>query len=267
MNEEIKRLFFGVEVHAAWPSSLLHGRILDETQRHLTLAFLGNVPFAPLAKILNDCPSLPMRTGSVGFFDSCVMLPPRHPHVVAWQANWWSGGSQLQDYQLILSEWLAAHHYAVDRRPWKPHVTLCRQPFIIEEWLKAFKPLPFYTSHVHLYESKGDLRYLPIVSFPVQAPFEEISHTADLAFNVYGESLQQLYFHAFAALALNAPELIDYLILGKPIASLVDIIVLLNAIICRADAEIGCPMKAVSFHGEIMVQLDSLLKWEMIVDV
>ena len=32
MKEEIKRLFFGIEVHAPWPYLLPKGRILDHSQ-------------------------------------------------------------------------------------------------------------------------------------------------------------------------------------------------------------------------------------------
>lgn len=266
MKEEIKRLFFGIEVHAPWPAPLPKGRMLDESHRHLTLAFLGNIPFAPLLKLLEHFPKLPMHIGSVGFFDACLTLPARHPHVVAWQAHWWNGYSKCLELHSLLTQWLSSHRYSIDERKWLPHVTLCRQPFDPGKWKEAFKPLPFYTSSLHLYESIGNLNYIPIWSMPIPCPFEEIEHTADMAFIVRGETLLELYHHAFAALAFKAPDLLDYFMAG-PIASLVDIIVLLNAIICQADAAIGCPMKAVSFHGEIIVQPDSLLQWEMIVDV
>lgn len=266
MNEEIKRLFFGIEVHAPWPLRLPKGRLLDESHRHLTLAFLGNIPFAPLLKLLESFPKIPMRIGSTGFFDACLTLPSRHPHVVAWQARWREGPTKCLEVHDIVTKWLKSHHYAIDERKWLPHATLCREPFDPEKWKLAFKPLPFYTSHIHLYESVGNLTYNPIWSFPVLDPFEEIEHTADMAFIVRGETLLELYHHAFAALAFKAPELLDYFLTG-PVASLVDIIVLLNAIICQADAAVGCPMKAVSFHGEILVEADSLLQWEMIVDV
>lgn len=266
-KEGIKRLFFAIETHAPWPSDFPKGRMLESSHRHLTLAFLGNIPFAPLLKLLDQFPKPPMRVGSAGYFDSCLPLPPRHPHVVAWHAKWWETNPPLHEFYSLLSQWLDSHHYAIDHRPWKPHVTLCRQPFDPEAWKQAFKPLPFYTGSIHLYESKGNLNYIPIWSYPLQFPFEEIEHTADMAFLIHGETPLQLYHHAFAALAFKMPELLDYFMPGVAITELVDIIVLLNAIICQADAAIGCPMKAVSFHGEISVQPDSLLQWEMIVDV
>ena len=41
MNDE-KRLFFAAELTAAWPEHLPSGRILEEENRHMTLAFLGS---------------------------------------------------------------------------------------------------------------------------------------------------------------------------------------------------------------------------------
>jgi len=48
-----------------------------------------------------------------------------------------------------------------------------------------------------------------------------------------------------------------------PISDLNEIVYALNAMIARADSEIGCPFKAVSFHGTE----NQTNEWEMIVDV
>jgi 2'-5' RNA ligase len=267
MSEEIKRVFFAIEVHAPWPSKLPQGRLLDETHRHLTLAFLGNIPYPPLHNILEHFPTPLMRIGSVGFFDSCLLLPPRHPHVVAWHAHWLEDHTALVTFQKQLMEWLLSHGYSLDTREWKPHVTICRQPFHAQEWQKAFAPLPFYTSSIHLYESVGNLQYVPIWSYPIKAPFEEIDHTADMAFIIRGETLRHIYHHAFIALAFKSPDFLDFFKPDAPLTSLDDIIIALNEMIARVDSAVGCPLKAVSFHGEIVVLPDSLLQWEMIVDV
>lgn len=267
MKEGIKRLFFGVELHAPWPPSLPKGRMLDESHRHLTLDFLGNIPFEPLLKQLEELPKPKFLIGTVGNFDECLILPKRHPRVVAWHAKGWESHSKLHEFQMSLSKWLVELGLSIDERPWLPHATICRMPFLSEEWINNFKPLPFYISSIHLYESIGNLTYLPIWTLPIQPPFIEIEHTADMAFIVCGANLKELYHHAFAALAFKAPELLDYFDPEESVDSLVDIIIALNGIICRADAAVGCPMKAVSFHGEIVVQPNSLLQWEMIVDV
>lgn len=267
MEEEIKRLFFGLEIHAPWPFQLPPGRLLDERHRHSTLAFLGNIPYLPLRELLDHFPKPTTQLGEVGNFDSCLLLPPRHPHVVAWNMHWSDNCAPLVIFQKELTKWLLSHHYSVDQREWKPHVTLCRQPFNSRTWERSFASLPFYTSSIHLYESKGNLQYIPIWSYLIQPPFEEIDHTADVAFLVRGETLQQIYLHAFTALSFNAPKLLGFFIPMPVLNNLDEIVITLNSMIAKMDREVGCPMKAVSFHGDLRNLSDSLYQWEMIVDV
>jgi len=267
MNEDTKRLFFGVEAHAPWPEKLPVGRLLDEEHRHFTLAFLGNIEYKTLREHLKDFPAIPMKTGSVGIFDSCLMLPMRHPNVVAWHAHWLDSHSALESFQKILSNWLSEAHYSMENREWLPHLTVCRKPFDPHAWKKSFVSLPFYTGSIHLYESKGNLTYTPLWSHYIRPPFEEIEHTADIAFNIYAENIQQLYHHAFMALAFKHLDFLRFFIQEPSLNTLDDIIIVLNEIVGRADCEGGCPMKAVSFHGDINFLEDSTLQWEMIIDV
>lgn len=267
MKEGVKRLFFGVEVQAPWPSKLPQGRLLDENHRHFTLAFLGNIPYLPLNELLNQFPQPQMKLGTVGYFDSCLTLPSHHPNVVAWHAKWLNDNEQLIIFQKKLIEWLKSYHYEMDQRPWNPHVTLCRKPFNPNEWQKAFKRIPFCTKTIHLYESVGSLHYEPIWSHFIESPFEEIDHTADIAFIIKGQTLQELYCHAFIALAFKAPEFLDFFLPRLSLKTLDDLIIALNDSIGQFDRKLGCPFKAVSFHGEIQQINHAFLQWEMIVDV
>lgn len=267
MEEEIKRLFFGVEVYAPWPERLPHGRLLDAAHRHMTLAFLGNIPYLPLLEQLKEFPDPLLRIGVVGKFDRSLLLPVRHPHVVAWQGSWYDGSQALSSFQKTLTDWLAQLNYPVDRRDWLPHVTLCRSPFDGRAWQKTFMPLPFFTQSIHLYESVGKLVYVPIWTYPIQVPFEELDHTADIAFNVYGKSLLELYHHAFTALAFKFPALLRYFIDRPVLETIDDVVIVLNDVVGRADRDLGCPFKAISFHGDVLIHSDNTLQWEMIVDV
>lgn len=263
----IKRLFFGVEVQAPWPAKLPLGRHLHENQRHLTLAFLGNIPYAPLQELLSHLPQLHLTVGLTGYFDTCLMLPLRHPNVIAWRAHWYEADNALVHFQKEFSHWLTVQGYKLDQREWLPHATLARRPFDPHAWKKTFEPLPFYTKAIHLYESTGQLNYVPLWSYPLQEPFEEIEHTADMAFIIRGQTLSELYHNAFTALAFKQPALLTFFEAQTHLSSLDDVIIALNAIVGRADSVIGCPLKAISFHGEIAHLDDTTLQWEMIVDV
>lgn len=266
-HEKIKRLFFALSAEAPWPSLLPKGRLLAPEVRHMTLAFLGNVPWRPLEEIL---PSLPLPTfnvGSAGITDACLCLPEHHPRVVAWHVrSIGSAGQELLSYQQQLAGFLRNAGYSIDTRPFLPHITLARQPFDARQWARSFQSLPVTFSTLHLYESTGNLGYKPIWSFPFIPPFEELSHTADIAFRVAGSTVDQLALHAQIALCFKCPGLIPYLTTLPEEGTLDDLVIGLNDMITRADVAFGCPFKAVSFHGEITQKAQTLF-WEMIVDV
>ena len=132
---------------------------------------------------------------------------------------------------------------------------------------KKFTPLPFATTNIHLYESLGNSSYIPLNTIPVKKPFEEIEHTADIAFIVRGWSLDELYHNGFTALAFKFPQLLPFFIKQVELSTVEDVIMAINQCLCEADTKIGCPMKGVSFHGQAAKQNDDTLEWEMIVDV
>lgn len=264
---ENKRLFFGCEVHAPWPERMPDGRILEASQRHLTMAFLGNVPFPKMRSLLDSIPVPSFKVGLVGQFDRCLFLPKRSPRVVAWHANW-VAGEPLVAFQRELMQWLQMQGYQVDTsREFLSHVTICRAPFVPHQWKEAFAPLPCLLNHLHLYESVGNLRYESLWQYSLVPAFEEMEHTADIAFRIRGENMQQLYLNAQYALAFHYPAFLPYLCQPPPADSLDQIIMGLNALVSKVDAEIGCPFKAVSFHGTIQQEMDHILLWEMVVDV
>lgn len=262
-----KRLFFGFEVDAQWPQDLPKGRILDERHRHMTAAFLGNIDYDLFLKILPSIPKPSMRVGLAAQLDACLFLPEHHPRVVAWHVKWIDDGSPLLSYQKSLVKWLKSNQYHVDDREFLPHVTLCRSPFYPREWKKGFSPLPCGITNLHLYESTGHLQYIPLWTYSIQSPFEEIEHTADIAFNIYGENIKQLHTHSQIALATRFPPLLRYLSKDIDVKSIAEIVADLNSTIARADTEIGCPLKAVSYHEDVQMDQNQVVRWEMIIDV
>ncbi len=266
MIEQLKkRVFLGIEIEAPWPE-LPKGRCLDPLHRHLTLAFVGAAPLEQLECFLRNFPPPLFQIGFAGRFDKCVVLPKHHPRVCAWQVEWLEDVQALLTYRRQCIDQLITCNLSVDeKKAFYPHVTLCRSPFNALEWKESFSPLPFITKQVHLYESLGHSRYQPIKSYAVLPPFEEVEHTADLAFLVRGHSLNNLYIHAVIALAFVYPPLLHFFEVAE-MQSLEEVVILLNRIVTQTDSAIGAPFKAVSFHGKLAAAPE-YLEWEMIIDV
>jgi 2'-5' RNA ligase len=268
MDPNHKRLFFGMDVKAPWPESFPAGRLLDPDHRHMTLTFLGNTDYAKLQSALSSFPNPPFKLGLAAKFDQCLFFPERHPHVVAWHITWLEKDSdKIPSYYQALDLWLKNHSISAElENSFLPHVTIARSPFNQHIWKKAFSPLPVVVQNIHLYESIGHLRYIPLWSLPLLAPFEEFEHTADLAYRVRGEDFNQLYAHGAFALCFSFVDLLPFLQKKEGLSCLEEVIIELNHLVTVADQEIGCPFKAVSFHSHLS-QKENLFEWEMIIDV
>lgn len=257
----MKRLFFGAEVSATWPKEFPPGRILEEPYRHITLAFLGTISLTKILDAPFPKPTFPL--GPAGFSSHLAFLT----HVVAAVVTWLDSEDPLASYHQSLNAWLKQNEYKTDERKFLPHITLARSPTDLAIWEKTNWNIPLYVSAIHLYESLGNSHYKPLWNHPFVAPFEEIEHTADIAFLVRGKTLAHILLHAQLALAFKFPSLLSDFIRDRKPASLDDIVIALNDLIATLDCKMGCPFKAVSFHGEIMQRPDNLLEWKMIVDV
>lgn len=263
----IKRLFFGLLIDSPWPETLPKGRLIDENNRHLTLAFLGNSDYDKLKLILAHVPKPNFKLGLTGIFNRALFLPTAHPHVVAYHAHWLENIYPLLDFRMQLTTFLKEHQFNIkEHETFLPHVSICRRPFNLIEWKNTFQQLPFKTHELHLYESLGHSHYQSLWHISLIPPFEEIEHTADVGFIVRGIDIAQLHHHAQIALAFLFPQILPYLS-SNPINESLDAIVMdLNRSIGQADGQIGCPFKAVSYHGTLNVQ-DDYFFWEMVVDV
>jgi 2'-5' RNA ligase len=268
MDKDIKRLFVGMEATAPWPKAMPAGRTIHEAERHATLAFLGSVDWHELKPLMGEFPSPTFPCGVVGIFDKILFLPKHHPHVVSWQVNLLSMSAPMAAYQKTIANWLSYRGFLPSEKDqtWLPHVTLAREPFEFTHWRTSFTPLPVVFKAIHLYESLGHSRYYPLWSLPLIEPWLELEHTADIAFEIHGSCLSDIYTHAHTALAFQYPSFVKFMPQDPTFDNLDDVIITLNESIALCDATLGCPFKAVSWHGELIPQ-DTYLKWEMIVDV
>lgn len=262
----IKRLFFGMEATVPPLSFPASGRTIPLSSLHTTLVFLGNIEASPLETILDTCPFFSSKIGIAAQCDELLFLPKEHPRVVAFHVKEPSFDSPLSLYQKQLFAWLENHHIPVKASSFLPHITMARSPFDKKQWETFFSPFPIFLTHLHLYQSMGNLTYLPIWSRPLLSPFEEIEHTADIAFKIRGDTLQQIHLHAFTALAWKSPSLLLYFSSFEG-STLDDVIIDLNKKLSLSDIEGGSPFKAISFHGDLCKTEQGILEWEMIVDV
>lgn len=266
IQETGNNLFIGLKSNAPWPSSFPKGRLIQTDELHATLAFLGRADLDRLIPLLKTLPLFNFTTGLAAVFDKVLFLPKNRPNVVAWHVDFFENAIRLEKYQKELLTWLKTEDFVIKdkERDWLPHVTVARKPFSNDDWDASFKKLPVVFDSINLYESIGNLRYRSLWSMPLIKPWIEIEHTADIAFSIKGENLGQVYRHAGLALSFKFPQLLNFLPKKEPL-DLDDLIMLLNDAVCFADGVVGCPFKAVSFHGEL--KKDQILQWEMIVDV
>jgi len=256
-----KRLFIGLSVEAPWPHSYPKGRMLEENGRHITLAFLGNVKMPDFKTF----PKPPFQLGGAALASSVVFLPKLKPRVVAYQIDWISGKEEMIAYRQELYRWLEPQGYSLDQRPFHPHLTIARSPFVEKDWETHFHPLPLIVTGIHLYESIGNLRYPTLFSIPLIPIFEEFEHTADIAFHIRGRNFRELYAHATLAMSFDFSPFLQYQKEVSP-STLEEVVQLLNQMVSSCDRDHGCPFKAVSYHGNVQEE-ENWMTWEMVVDV
>ena len=212
MQDE-KRLFFAADVIGIWPRKFPPARILDEDNRHITLAFLGSTS---LSQLLEKMKTLPTPSFDLGLGGTCtrwIFLPnEKEARVIAANVAWLSEHASLEEFQAHLAQWLKSQGYMKkETRPFFPHITVARGSFDVEAWKNFNCQIPFYISCIALFESLGNSQYKSLWRYPFILPFEEIEHTADIAFLIRGRNFQDLGLHAQLALAFKFPPLISYL--------------------------------------------------------
>jgi len=269
MQEDTKRVFFGFEIETNWLKTPFEKKIIQEKNRHITLLFLADQNFLVIEKVLNEIPSLDLKVPLSGFFDEILFLPKKHPRVVAYRANFMNKTHEIQKFQKDLFEFFKSKNFQMkpNRDNFIPHVTVCRNNFDVQEWKNIFLPFGFYVKSFNLFESLQNSEYKTLWKKDFLKPFDEILHTADIAFNIKGESFFDLLHNAFIALSFKNSIILNYYKDLKNVNNIDDVIINLNELITKAEIDgIHMPFKAISFHADIKRE-NNILSWEMIVDV
>lgn len=214
----------------------------------MTLLFLGNKKIPPI-------PEPKWKLPPLGILESWIFLPKESPRVVAAVPTFLAGEKELLDY----------HSELVPKEKLLPHISVSRDPFDREAWEKFPCHIPFFIHGVALYKSLGHSQYEILWETKSLPPFEEIEHTADIAYIIRGENHHQLCLHAVLALSFSFPQFIDYLQKIPELHSIENIVKILNQWISEIDTCEGIGLKAVSYHAK--VETKDTLEWTMIVDV
>lgn len=194
-----RRLFLAFEVCFPELEGLPQGRVIARKDLHMTLAFLGHLPWEQVSKDMEDLPRPKFSVSPAGMFEKVLFLPQKKPRVVAWSASWQSQQNNILLYQQQLTSWLKGRGYPLEKRKFLPHVTVARAPFSQQEWEESFLPWPVFAKSLHLYETVGNLCYEPVWTHSLQVPFEKEPGLL----KIYGESFEDLFSHSFIALVME----------------------------------------------------------------
>src|SRR5690348_14084589 len=108
----MERVFLAFRIAAPWPVDFPSGRVLAEEMRHLTVFFLGEQEAQQILALIPLLPAWPLPIAPGGYFDQCLTLPPSHPRVVAWHANFGEETFQIHQYMEALRQFFLVHGIA-----------------------------------------------------------------------------------------------------------------------------------------------------------
>jgi len=271
-KKEQKRVFFGFEIDSFWIDLPKENKIIDEKMRHITLLFLGDVPADEITSYIDELSKLEKTSfdiGPVGYFNKCLFLPHKNPRLVAFEVDFFNKIDEIKKFQKLLLNFFNKKNIPLkEKKPFLPHVTISRGHFDKKKWEDHFKLAPLYIKSMNLYESFENSKYSTLWKEDFIKPFEEIKHTADMAFIIRGKNFVDLLYNSFIALSFKLLDFLKYIyLLRADVNNIDDVIINLNEIVTQSEIDgIFLPFKAISFHSNIIKE-KNILNWEMIVDV
>ncbi|MBE3557996.1 MAG: RNA 2',3'-cyclic phosphodiesterase [Ktedonobacteraceae bacterium] len=158
-------------------------RWVDPAGIHLTLAFLGELTDEQLAQAMQAAEITAERSGAFSYRHTQLGIfgSPRQPRVI-WMGIEEPSGSLLQLHRTLSRE-LKLRGFALEARPFSPHLTLARvkNPLLPEElqalqWLLSGKhfdaasPASYQVEHITVMKSelsRAGVRYTPLELYPL----------------------------------------------------------------------------------------------------
>jgi 2'-5' RNA ligase len=268
MEKNIKNFFFAFELETIWEDDFKDLKVIDKKNRHLTLLFLGENNFNEIKKYLDQMSNLNIQIGSVGYFEKVIFLPENNPRAAAYKANFLNDELKIKNYQKELISFFKNKEINLKKeKDFLPHVTISRDKFDKKELKNKFIKAPFYIKSFNLYESLFSSNYKSLWKKEYLAPFKEIEHTADIAFEVVGIDCNQLLLNAFTAICFKEFKMLDYINLLKKVSSIDEIIINLNEILTQMEIDgYQAFFKAISLNQKTYKK-NNLIFWEMVIDV
>ncbi|NGX56578.1 MAG: RNA 2',3'-cyclic phosphodiesterase [Candidatus Anoxychlamydiales bacterium] len=268
MEKNTRKLFFAFEIETIWIDNFKNASVVDKKNRHLTLLFLGENDLNEIKKQLDLMPKLNLLLGSCGYFDKPFFLPKNNSRVAAYNAIFLEDNAKIENYQKNLYSFFLKEEFNLkNEKDFLPHITILRKDFEKKEFEKQFKQTPFYLKSFNLYESLFHSNYKALWKMDYLAPFIELKHTADIAFEVRGKDFDSLLLHSFIALCFKEFKLLKYKKNLKKVSSIDDIIIDLNEILTLMEIDgYQASFKAISFNQKNWVK-DNIIYWEMVIDV
>lgn len=243
------RLFFGFEVETP-DLDLAPGKYLAKKDRHITLAFLGEVDLNTILAHLNHLPKPDFTDGFMGIFTEVLFFPPSHPTSAVYKATFPKKERSIRMFQQRLVDWLKILGLPPTdpEREWLPHVTFARKPFDPKQWREAFHSCPFSVSKLHLYESMGDSKYEPRWTYALNPVYDQTK--------VRGKDFQEWLFHIQAALSMRHPKLWEFFQDTSEPRSHREAYQMINKGIAAANAKYGMGIPALVI-GEDLISADA----------
>jgi 2'-5' RNA ligase len=163
-QQDVRRIFIGIPVdqQAQKQINVLLKPIkklpvdiywIPEPNRHLTLAFLGNVPVGRIRNLVGSFDKVYQRSGRFQF--KLTMLnrfPGRMGRIIALVND---PDTTLQDVYQITLDLVQSNGLELDRKKFRPHVTLgkIRRAHQVKETINQPTDICLNVSNVRLYES------------------------------------------------------------------------------------------------------------------